>query len=257
MAGRTIMIEGYKVYYESTGDGLPVVFIHGACEDHSIWNQQVKHFSRLCKTVVLDLPGHGKSDPLREASIDSYSRLLSSFLEAVGIEKAVIVGHSMGGAIALKFCLKQPAKVLALILVDTGAKLGVHPVFMEAIRKDHVRALKQFVSKYGVSKSTSEQTLKTILNLMCNTSGQTAIADFEACDSFDVRDQISDIRVPTLIIVGEDDSMTPLKWSEFMKEKIKGSKIRIIPESSHFPMIENPQELNRAIEEFIREILQA
>ncbi len=256
MAGRTVVVNGCKVYYRITGHGLPVVFIHGACEDHSIWDQQVKHLSGLCRTVVLDLPGHGRSDPMREVSIDVYSDFLRSFLREIGIEKAVIVGHSMGGAIALKFCLMQPEMVLALILVDTGAKLGVHPAFMEAIRNDHVRALKQFVTKYGVSKSTNRQALDSILGLMCRASRETAIADFEACDSFDVRDQISNIKVPTLIIVGREDSMTPLEWSEFMRDRIEGSKIKVIPGSSHFPMIENPQELNRAMEEFIMGILQ-
>ena len=128
-------IRGNNLYYELKGNGTPLVFIHGAMGTHAQWAKQSRVFSENYQVCTIDLPGHGRSESIsEEISITTYASVVSEVIRRLELEKYVICGHSMGGAIALHIALDGSNSLGALVGVGTGAKLGVHPDILTNIR---------------------------------------------------------------------------------------------------------------------------
>ncbi|HEX7592810.1 MAG TPA: alpha/beta fold hydrolase, partial [Anaerolineae bacterium] len=128
-----------KIYYAEHGNALtnaPVVFVHGAAGSHLIWGAQVRALGEITRTVALDLPGHGRSPLPGRNSIDAYCDIVLGLLDALGFDRAVIVGHSMGGGIAQTLALAHPDRVAGLGLVGTGARLRVLPAILDGVLSD-------------------------------------------------------------------------------------------------------------------------
>lgn len=235
-----------------------LVFVHGACGSKEMWKNQLTYFlSKGVDAIAVDLPGHGErkeSLPPSSITIESYARCLDGFLSSMGVSEAVVCGHSMGGGIALQYALMYPEKTRGLVLVCTGATMWVNPEFMEELRRDHVEALRKFVGRYGLSKSSPPQVLEQILSQARRCSKEVAVADFQACHVFDVRERLSEIKAPTLVVVGEEDKLTPIKLSRFLHENIPNSELVVVKNAGHFPMLESPNELNKAIEKFLTKL---
>lgn len=239
------------MYYEEQGEGKSLVFIHGACENSQFWNHQ-RILADRHRVVFLDLPGHGKSKPLANGTISlrTYADIVSEFVTKTCPEKAILVGHSMGGAIALMNSIEKPANLKGAVLVATGAKLGVLPSIREGLRTRFDETIRAVVGPRQFASTTNLEVIRFVTNEMIKCKGEVASGDYEACNGFDVRQKLQSITVPTLIIVGEEDKMTPVTWSTYMKENIPKSKIVVMKESSHLPMLERPGDFNRNVVEF-------
>lgn len=247
----SVNIGGMSIAYEESGSGKSVVLVHGACENASFWNHQ-KVLSDRYRIITLDLPGHGKSKPLDgEALVRTYSKLVSEFVAKTCPDKAVLVGHSMGGAITLLNAIEHSHNLKGAVLVCTGAKLGVLPSIREGLRSRFEETVKYVVGPRQFSSKTNLETIRFVTNEILKCNSFVAASDYEACNSFDVRQKLHSISIPTLIIAGEEDKMAPTTWSTYLKENIPKSKLVVMRDTSHLPMLEKPSEFNRHLNEFV------
>jgi pimeloyl-ACP methyl ester carboxylesterase len=245
-----LLLKGSSVAYDEIGMGKPIVFVHGACENSSFWNHQ-RMLSDRFKIITIDLPGHGKSSPLPcEIEIKKYSDIVSEFLAMTCPEKPILVGHSMGGAITLLNAIEHPSSLRGFVLVCSGAKLGVLPSIREGLRSRFEETVKAVVGPRQFSSKTNLETIRFVTNEILKCNNGIAAGDYEACNSFDVRQKLQSIQIPVLIIAGEEDKMTPVTWSSYLKENIPRSKLVVMRDASHLPMLERPAEFNRHLIEF-------
>jgi len=174
--------------------------------------------------------------------------ILNEFIKEKKLKNVVLVGHSMGGAICMSYFLKYN-KIKGLILIGTGAKLKVSPVIFDMLNKDFDKILEYFDS---ISLFTKDKEIKQFIkNELSKTDKQIYIKDFYICNKFDIMNQLDKITVPTLIMCGDKDILTPVKYSKYMNEKIKNSILHIIEKSGHLVQVERYKTVNKYIKNFI------
>jgi pimeloyl-ACP methyl ester carboxylesterase len=225
-----------------------LLFIHGAGGNHKIWENQTKFFGNA---IAIDLSGHGAG--VGKRTIDEYVAEVKKFCDEKDLKDIVMVGNSMGGAIVQKFALDYPEYLKAIVLVCTGAKLRVNPIIFEAIKGNHAQAV-ELIAEFAFSNKASSETKLKVIEEMRNVNPDVVYGDFEACDKFNVMDRLKEIKVPTLIICGLEDQLTPVKYSEYLKNNIPNSKLEIIADAGHMVMLEKPKEFNEKLERFIQEL---
>jgi pimeloyl-ACP methyl ester carboxylesterase len=186
----------------------------------------------------MDLPGHGKSEGSLLSNIEDMTEFIDDFIGALFLEKFVLVGHSMGGAIAQEFALHYPEKLRGLILIGTGARLKVSREILGNLAAGQM-PFKDFSHLFGPMNEFSPAVYW---------------ADFEACNKFDRVLSVEKIKVPSLIIVGDEDVMTPVKYSQFLSSNLLNSQLRIIKGAGHMCMLEKPTEVTEEIINFIDEL---
>lgn len=252
-----VNVDGSKTFYESRGRGRPILFVHGSAGSHLFWRNQLDYFEKKYYTIAIDLMGHGKSEisisPF-QISIKRYVDFVNGFLEALSIGKVTLIGQSLGGGVCIQFCLDFPEKVECLGLINTGAKLGVNPQLLSTLRKDFREALRRGPENIFGQKSEEVAQVsraRWVTKEMLKTDPAVGLADFEACNKFDSRERISQIRKPTLIIGGSKDVMTPPWFHHYLHEKIEDSTLRIIEGVGHLSMIEKTEEFNEILSEFL------
>ncbi|MCS7121841.1 MAG: alpha/beta hydrolase [Archaeoglobaceae archaeon] len=240
-----VFVSGVRISYLKWKE-FPIVYIHGSACDATIWKDQVEEIGGY----ALDLPNHGMSDKVEVSRIDDYAYFVAKFVEKK-LKKAVLVGHSLGGAVIQKVYENYKEVVKALILIGTGARLRVLPDFLIGLKERPRETVKIFL-KYAFS---NEKIAEKFLDIFVERSF-ILLKDLILCDSFDLLDKYRSgefrIEVPTLIIVGSEDKLTPVKYSQFFKNNIPSSKLVVIENASHMVMIEKPKEVNDAIKEFLR-----
>lgn len=247
-------MEGKKYYYagDAGRKGIPLLFCHGSGGGHHHWHHQLKNLPPETNPLAVDLPGHGRSEGAPAGDIAANRNWLHRFVKNLGLEPFVAAGHSMGGAIALDYALNYPEQTRGLILVGSGARLRVKPAFLEELKQDRVP---QELLDYLYGPDASEQLISLGRREMENTDPAIYRADLTSCDRFDVMEQLGRIAAPTLLICGSEDRLTPVKYSQFLKDKIPVSRLAVIRDAGHMVMLENPEEVNRAIARFIKEDL--
>lgn len=239
------------MFYDSKGKGPPLIFVHGSMGSRRTWDLQLK-LSREHRIIVLDLPGHGQSDRLDEPiTVKRLADHVAAFAKSLATCPAVFIGHSLGGAICIQLALDSPAIVRALILVGTGAKLGVLPAILEALRTDFRASVELAIGGMAFASSARPETIERSKRESLKCQPDIAYADFVACNNFDVRERVSDIEAPTLVMVGDEDRLTPVRWSQFLKDKIPGASLHVVGRAGHMVMVEQPDEVHRAILAFV------
>ncbi|WP_424317898.1 alpha/beta fold hydrolase [Candidatus Methylomirabilis sp.] len=228
----------------------PIVFIHGAGGSHQVWLHQLGALGRPRRAIAVDLPGHGDSNGSGADRIEVYCDVVRGFITALGLDRIVMVGHSMGGAIAQSIALDYPDLLAAIVLVGTGVRLRVQPQIFTGLRDDAKRAI-DLITKLVYEPGTPAEVLKQEAEAMLRTSVPVIEGDLRACDTFDLMEQVKAITLPVLVICGIDDLVTPLKYAEYLHGQINGSQLQIIPAAGHMVMLEQPDEVNRGIEAFL------
>jgi len=223
---------------------LTTIFIHGAGANRSVWRLQTVHFP---DSLAIELPGHPIGPSL--ATISDYAQVVERQISEKGISKPVIVGHSMGGAIAIDFALRNYS-LAGLVLVGTGARLRVRAEFLVKIKENYLEAAKLLAS-WSVSASADPIISERMVQDLMKVKPEVTLGDFIACNKFDRMDRVGEIACRTLIICGEDDVMTPKKYSEFLHERIKNSQLTVISGAGHSVMLEKPREFNRTLGAFL------
>lgn len=247
-----------NIYYHLTQKGpsfhLPVVLIHGAGGTHLFWPPEIRRIPNY-RIYAIDLPGHGKSQGHGLQEIQAYTERIITWMEALKLHRAVFTGHSMGGAIALTLAKEFRERVLGLILISTGARLRVQPNILENTEtaQTYSTALSAILSK-SFSKTTDPRLVSLARRRMEETRSSVLHGDLIACNNFDIIESLPEIKVPTLVIGGEDDEMTPLRYSQFLSDNITNASMVAIPNAGHMVMLEHPEIVTDAIKNFLPEI---
>jgi pimeloyl-ACP methyl ester carboxylesterase len=226
-----------------------VLFIHGAGGGQFTWSYQKGFFEKQFSPIVLELPGHGDSGGEGEDEIGKYAEHIHSLLNELGLQKVFLVGHSMGGAITQTIALTHPEMVKGIVLVGTGAKLKVFPMILNGIKANFKETIPQII-RFAYSRKTPLELIERGVNDMLRCRPEVLYGDFLACDRFNFIDQIEKIDLPTLILCGDEDQLTPVKYSQFLHQTIKGSKLEILPDAGHMVMMESPGAFNQKVGEF-------
>ena len=263
------IVQGYPAYAYTGGVDFPgslargcpaVVLVHGAAFDHSVWQWQSRYLAHHGYAVLAaDLPGHGRSPGTPRRTIDALADWVAALVEAAGLERAAIVGHSMGSLVALETALRHPRRVTKLALVGTSAPMPVGEPFRAAARDESPVALDMEAtwghargallaasavpgaSLHGASRALNSHAHAGVL-----------AADLEACHAYAPPiEAIRALKVPTLVVVGRRDQMTPHKAGRALAAEIPGAKLAML-DAGHSMMSEAPRELLDALRDFLR-----
>jgi len=226
---------------------MKLIFIHGSGGCKESWQYQTQYFEG---SVAIDLPGHPDGELC--SSIDDYVEWVHELVTVKGYTDLVIIGHSLGGGIALLYGLKYPEDVKGLICVGSGARLRVHPMFLEGLEKA-IAAKENTPALTETSLSLVDPELAKIIARRMEENGLAAMLnDLRACDEFDIMERLGEIDIPLMAVSGTDDVMTPPKYSQYMVDHMKNARAVVIKGGTHFVFGEKPDEVNRAIEYFLK-----
>jgi pimeloyl-ACP methyl ester carboxylesterase len=245
-----------NIYYQIRGNEAEnvIIFIHGSGGNSNIWKHQLNNFDGNSSVVAVDLPSHDQSDNFSELSLDLYVDVIKALVESLNAKKIMLAGHSLGGAVIQSYYLKYPDKVSALILIGTGARLRVLPSTFDILKKNFQEYLN--LSPMGAFyRKTPKEITDYYIQELSKTDKEALYADLSICDKFDVMDKMNLIKIPCLIICGKDDKLTPPKYAMYFNDKIERSELILIDKAGHIVMLEKPDEVNQAIEDFIEKYL--
>ena len=209
-----------------------------------VWRLQLIHFNG---SLAVELPGHPSGAGY--STIEDYASSVEEYIRKEAVKEPVLVGHSMGGAIAITLALAK-FNLAGLVLVGTGARLRVQPTILSKVKENYEEASK-LIAAWSVSPGSDPVIAQRIAQELLRTNSRVTYGDFMACDKFDRMNEVQDITCKTLIVVGEDDRMTPVKYSQYLHEKIFGSKLVVIPGAGHSVMLEQQRLFNDAVEAFL------
>lgn len=226
---------------------VKLIFIHGSGGTNHVWQHQTDYFP---DAEAVTLPGHpeGKSC----TSVASYVSWLRGYIQARKYQDVVLAGHSLGGGIVQLYALEHPEDLKAIILTGTGARLRVHPMYLQELEeatKGNIAPLqKRLEERYQL---VAPQFARKMIDLALSVPAQSHLNDMLCCDKFDIMDRVGQIKLPTLVICGDKDEMTPVKYSQYLTNQIAGAKPVVIPGGTHHVFMEKPGEFNQAVEEFL------
>jgi pimeloyl-ACP methyl ester carboxylesterase len=245
-----------KLHYRKTGGPnvgkTPIVFLHGAGGSSTLFGNQFQAFRELATCYFLDLPGHGGSlHPIEEPSIEMYAEEVVHFIDYLPAP-AVLIGHSMGGTVALSVALSNPDLIERLILAGTGCRLAVSEKILTGLETDYEATVEKIL-RYCFSRSVDPELFARARDEVRRVDPHILRADFHACNVFDGCNRLSEIKIPTLIICGDSDVMTPLALSQQLQTSISGARLQVVPGGSHMLMLESPAEFNTIIRDRLLE----
>jgi pimeloyl-ACP methyl ester carboxylesterase len=231
-----------------------LLFIHGAGGSGEIWEGQGPFFKGRHSIFRLDLPGHGGSDSRGEDRIHAYAEWARMSSEKLFEQRPfVLVGHSMGGAIVLELALKPPAGLKGIVVVGSGAKLAVTRAIFQMLSEDP-EAFFQSIDQFAFSSAAPKALRERFTRVTRKCPPSVIFNDFKACDHFDIRNRLHEIKLPTLVLCGDEDQLTPAKYSRYLHENIVASLLVLIPQAGHMVMAEQPDLFNRAIASFLENL---
>jgi pimeloyl-ACP methyl ester carboxylesterase len=229
-----------------------VVFVHGAGGTHQHWLYQVRDLAQA-PTYALDLPGHGRSEGPGRDSIPAYGDWLVAFLDAAELEQVVLVGHSMGGGIALDVALRYPDRLAGLGLIATGARLRVAPAILSGIQENKEGAVR-LICRAAFGPEAPDEMERLGRRQMGAIPADVLHGDFAACDAFDVMDQLNRIEAPTLVLCGTQDRLTPTKYAFYLRDGIAGATLTLVEGAGHMVMVEQPTAVVRSLTDFLERL---
>jgi pimeloyl-ACP methyl ester carboxylesterase len=254
-------IDGHAIGYDDVGSGVPVLFLHGFPHNRSLWSPQLGALAAPARTICMDLRGFGESVAAEPGGVDGYADDAGALLDLLGVERAVIVGLSMGGYAAFAFWRRHRQRVRALVLCDTRATADndtgrAARVEMQALVKERgsMAVANQMITGM-VGRTTREKNPELVdeLHRMMSIAPVQGIVD--ALDALRTRPDstptLATIDVPTLIVVGDEDVLTPVKDARAMHLAIAGSRLEVIVGAGHVSNIERPAAFNHVLSEFL------
>jgi 3-oxoadipate enol-lactonase len=225
---------------------MTLAFIHGAGCTVGVFEAQSAAFPQA-RTIAL--PGHGDGRADAPASIAAFADAVAAELRGHAPRSVVLCGSSMGGAIALELALRHESFIRAIALIGSGAKLRVAPAIFTSLETDFAAGARS-LAQHFYADPTPERVDAAVGDMLKVGQAQT-LRDFRACDAFDATHRLDDLRVPLVAIAGEQDVLTPPKFSQWLADRVSGASARILPRAGHFAMIEQPAETNNLLRAFV------
>jgi len=244
------------LYRERAADGPTVVLIHGSGMSARYWMEQLRGLASGARLVALDLPGHGDSHEGCASSVEEYAAITADFLDALGAWPVIAIGHSLGGAVALALAARRPAEVRGLVLLSTCARLPpteepAHPWLL--FLPGALRKLLFFATAKNLlfSPSASGRAIGLGMRELRACRAQTIASDVALARAMDVTALARGLRVPTLVLCGVRDRLTPPALSADLQRLIRGARLVLIERAGHMVLVEAPEIVNRHIESFV------
>jgi pimeloyl-ACP methyl ester carboxylesterase len=256
----TAIINDIKLcYYDNLNlNHPPIIFIHGLGENLHSWKHQIQFFNLNYRVVAMDLRGHGATtDGNKKISIEQFVEDLIAFLDYLNISQAHFVGLSLGGMICQQLTHLHQSRILSLVLANTSAfptDMGNFPlsVRLEFVKNTPIDVLANFITKNCLPKNNYSPNLYAeILTMFSDNRSIPYLAATAVAFSFDFRDKIDNIKVRTLIIVGEYDVVTPVWAAQFLQQHITNSTLVVISNAGHLTKLEQPQQFNQTVNNFL------
>lgn len=254
---RVVTNNGYDIGYEEAGagDSTPIVFLHGVGSDKSVWRPQLASFSQSRRAVAFDFPGYGESDPAPEGTTrDDYASAIISAMHELGVDRAHICGLSLGGVIAIAMYHADADRCASLILADTFA---AHPdgqaIYERGIAaSSSLRTLAEARVDVLLAQPADPVVRSEVVETMARIDPGAYCIGAEAVWLADQRERAHDIRVPTLVLCGTEDRVTPPSLSRELTHLIPGARFEPIEHAGHLTNLERPEEFNTFVGAFIR-----
>jgi pimeloyl-ACP methyl ester carboxylesterase len=232
--------------------GQAVLFVHGAGGNGHAWVDILEGLAAEHSPIAIDLPAHGQSGGSAALeSVDAYCEVVDRFVEVAQFTPFVFVGHSMGGAIAQAYALKHPDKLSGLVLSSTGARLRVAQATLDLWRDASLGRNVDTRSRAAYSDKTPIDIVRKGWAEQDKTRASVRLSDYLVCDRFDRMQSIGDIAVPTLVLGGTDDVVTPPKYAQYLQAHISGAVLRMIPDAGHASYFEQPDAMIQALSDFL------
>lgn len=239
---------------EDTSKGIPLVFVHGAGSSHIIWTLQVLMFQKTNRVISIDLSGHGKSqDSTGKMSIENgYAYEVAALVDHLKLNEFMLIGHSMGGGIVMSYVLNNEfQKPKAIALVDTSSTLNLNKLVVGLI----IETFDSFSMDFQLDSMIDELeriSLSDFQERVKKVDTKVLLRDLRCCDGFDVTDQLSSIKVPAFVIVGDDDDITTPRMALELEQALPRADIAVVKGADHSPMVEQPELFNNMLGKFIR-----
>jgi pimeloyl-ACP methyl ester carboxylesterase len=255
-------INGINIHYHDEGEGLPVIFIHAFALNQTMWQEQVAALKNQYRCITLDLRGFAHSGVVEQTSINQMASDVRQLMQALAIDKAVLVGLSMGGYIAFAFYRQFKEAVQALVFADTRATADTDEARANR-RRSAEKALREgatAIADETTPKLLGDTTLATNPDLVkrvhsiqaANSPVGIAAAQNAMAERADATDLLSQIHCPTLVIVGSEDKLTPPAEAEVIQQGIRNAKLMVIENSGHLSNMETPAKFNKILQEFLQ-----
>ena len=265
MPTKYVEVDGYAVHYFHTGRttlphvvpdvsrGKLLLYLHGAGSNGHFGHRLLDILSAKHSPLSLDYPGHGRSSSTESLkSVTAYSDCVYAFWKKLGVRPAVLIGHSMGGAIAMDLALRHADMVDGLILTCTAAKFNIPEERLNTWKQVMQGRLSQPFTKEACSPATPMSIVQEGWMEQIKTDPRVRYFDLVACQQVDLTSRLGEIRKPTLVLAGQDDTTTPVAQSELLRDRIAGAKLTVVPQAGHWLPLEKPQEACDAIVAFLR-----
>jgi pimeloyl-ACP methyl ester carboxylesterase len=238
----SVQVHDWPVHYEVAGEGEPLVLVHGLSESTRLWYRNLPELAEHYRVYLIDLPGFGGMRRFhRQFDLKQSGLWLAAWMQALELEQINLVGHSMGGYVSMALAATHPERVKRLVLVDSIGipfNLPVHRLVYPAL-KAIARTIPSFWVCIGYDY------LRAGPRMVLNASRQ--IVALEAAEV------VAAVRVPTLVIWGENDDLVPLTLGRRLHASLAGARLHVLPGTNHFCMFEKPHEFNQVLLTFLQE----
>lgn len=241
---------------EQGSGGVPIVFLHGVGSDKSVWRPQLDHFGKSRRAIAFDYPGYGNSGPAGDmAGRDGFAAAIWQALDTLKVERAHICGLSLGGVVAIAMHEAEPERCASLILADSFAVhtegRAIHDRSVAASRSGTMRALAEARVDVLLAPGADRAIRAEVIETMSRIDPEAYRIGAEAVWLADQRDRAARIRVPTLVLVGEHDRITPPALSEELAALIPAASLETIRNAGHLTNLEQPGAFNAAVDRFL------
>ncbi len=241
---------------EGENGKAPLLCIHGAAASSVVFMDPVRNLQNDRRVIAPDLPGHGQSDrwhPPADVTIEMYRDAIGTICANLKVEKVVLLGHSMGGLIALACAAAWPERVAGLILANTGARLKVASTIFDTIDNDFAH-LPELFDRVSWSPATPKEIVSRWSGLLVSADQEIARADFSAIAAFAQFEDptaLGKLKLPTLVLAGADDQLTPPSLAKKLATAIPGAELRIFEAAGHQLPQEKPAQFLEEIRRFL------
>jgi len=252
-----VLINDSPAYAFSGGQDIDpnrqtVTFVHGASLDHTVWTLPARHFARRGYNVLaIDLPGHGLSEGLCLTDISGYANWLIDFLDAAGIEKTALVGHSMGSLIALDCAARHPDRIRTLVLVGTAVPMPVTKPLLDAAKNNVQDAIEMLTAwghsqdgHFGGNATPGIWMIGSLIRLFQRGGDDVLYRDLLACNRYNQGMQAAkQVNCRSMLILGQHDMLTPARVGKQLAEQIRNCETVVLKNTGHTIMSEKPDAL--------------
>lgn len=243
--------KGESLYYASgpsPGDAT-LICIHGSGGDHTHWPAKLCTLPKMT-VAAIDLPGHGRSGGRGRRRIEAYAEVVADFVEALDLKRVVLMGHSLGGAVAQVLALSEPDWLERIILVGTGARLRVLPSILSQL-ENAPRQTVDRMCEMAFGPGAPPSLVAAVRQRWLQLPTKIIRDDFAACDVFDIMQTVGRIRLPTLVVSGSEDRLTPPKYGDYLAAHIRGAKQIVMAGAGHMMALEFPDDFVQHLESFL------